>query len=96
MQRVFFRQDDGPLDLTLANPGLTDQERDEIVIADEVIGDAELGKHVFWPDGETEKNGKRKANVNGVNADGAGEREGESSADDSGEHDRPRKKRKVV
>ncbi|KAF1956043.1 hypothetical protein CC80DRAFT_414087 [Byssothecium circinans] len=86
VQRVFFRQDDGLLNLDTVNPGLTEKEREENAIPDDDILDREFGEHVFWP--EKEKAGKRKAEheVNG---------EGDGQVDGGGEAEHPKKKRKV-
>ena len=58
VQRVFFRLDDEPLNLVLAHPELTDKEREEREITDEMIKDkdaCETGlEHRFWPKKEDE------------------------------------------
>lgn len=66
VQRVFFRQDDRELAVQPSNPELSDQQREENEIPDEVIADKALGEHRFWPPKpEKEKGEKRKSDANG-------------------------------
>ncbi|KAH9874457.1 hypothetical protein IAQ61_003646 [Plenodomus lingam] len=62
VQRVFFRLDDKPLDLTARDTGLSDQEADEKEITDEQIEDVVMPCHRFWARDVTkeEKGEKRK------------------------------------
>ena len=90
VQRVFFREDEVPLDIAPLDPEITDQEREEQPIAEDVIADKELGEHRFWPTKPEKKDkskAKRKAGANGAV---------EGDAKDDGEDGkRPSKKRKT-
>ncbi|KAF2645292.1 hypothetical protein P280DRAFT_465150 [Massarina eburnea CBS 473.64] len=91
VQRVFFRQDDAPLNLRVPSPALSVQEREENEIRDSVILGKEFGAHVFWPDRKAKvHDAKRKADV----GDGEGGKETKVGAVDEGA-ERPVKKRKV-
>jgi len=91
IQRVFFREDDKELDVTSLNLGLTDQEREEQPITEDVIGDKEFVEHRFWPAKPEKKDkgkGKRKADAAGAGAK-------EDVEEDGTGGDRPNKKRKI-
>ncbi|KAF1846767.1 uncharacterized protein K460DRAFT_356398 [Cucurbitaria berberidis CBS 394.84] len=59
-QRVFFRLDDEPLDLSIPNVELCEQEREEKEIIDEQIKDKGILPHRFWLTKDEEMGGKRK------------------------------------
>ena len=94
VHRVFFRKDHNQLHLCLADPELTDLEREESEIPDEVIAtNGEMPLHRFWPS-KAPKAGKRKTD------ESMGE-SGTSCYDDeagngngNGEKKHPRKKMK--
>jgi hypothetical protein len=96
VQRVFFREDEKPLDIAPLNPGLTDQEREEQPIAEDAIADKELPEHRFWPAKPEKKDkskGKRSADAADVGADvGAGA--GEAAAKENGAAGEPPKKKR--
>lgn len=62
VQRVFFRLDDKPLEVSPGNAEWNDQEADEREITDEQIEDVEMPCHRFWAKDmtEEEKGEKRK------------------------------------
>ncbi|KAI8942486.1 hypothetical protein NX059_000552 [Plenodomus lindquistii] len=81
VQRVFFRLDDKPLNITPRHPELSDQEGDEKEITDDEIKDVAMAPHRFWmKDGTDEE-----------------QREKRKRCDKGGEsHEKGGKKRKVV
>jgi hypothetical protein len=64
VQRVFFRLDDQPLNLVMKNAELSEQEREESIIDDDMIKDREMPQHRFWAK-EEDKGQKRKRVENG-------------------------------
>ncbi|KAI4654482.1 uncharacterized protein J4E78_007528 [Alternaria triticimaculans] len=63
VQRVFFRLDNGPLDLECLPAGLSEKQREEREITDAEIADKETMPHRFWhksDDADEEKGEKRK------------------------------------
>lgn len=96
VQRVFFREDNDPLDVAPRDPGLSEQDREEAPIPEEVIADRELPAHRFWQS----KPAKRKADAAStdvLNDDGATKDKGADGGADGadGAEVRPRKKRKM-
>lgn len=79
VQRVFFRQDDKPLELSANYSGLSDQQREAREITEkDIITREGLSEHRFWPKPQEKKTpgtvGKRRADdING---------EGGAAADD--------------
>lgn len=69
VQRVFFRQDDAPLDVNMPNPRLSELEHEENEISEELIADKELGEHRFWRQKQEkkERGEKRTAQEDGPN-----------------------------
>jgi hypothetical protein len=67
VQRVFFRLDDQPLNLSVPNPEWTEHEREEREITDDQIKDWEMSTHRFWvkkdEEESPEKADKRKRSV---------------------------------
>jgi len=59
VQRVFFRLDKEPLDLTVREEKLSDQEGEESVITDEQVSDGAMPPHRFW-EGKAVKEEKRE------------------------------------
>lgn len=60
VQRVFFRLDDSPLQLTLPHTEWSEAQREEAVVPEEEISDRTAPVHQFWPSKTDETNKKRK------------------------------------
>lgn len=56
VQRVFFRLDNKPLNLTLQNPKLSPHQREKYEITDTHIKDSNRPAHRFWPVADPEHN----------------------------------------
>jgi hypothetical protein len=66
VQRVFFRRDDKPLNLTSPHESLSEQEREERHIPESEIADKDNSGHRFWAPKEETKtgdNGEGKADA---------------------------------
>lgn len=72
VQRIFFRRDDAPLDLSAPHPGLSKEEREDRHIDDAEIASKDHSGHRFWtPKGDAELKSKSaaKADMDVVNGE---------------------------
>jgi len=100
VQRVFFRRDDAPLQITSPHADRTEEEREdrEILDVDVFIGvDQEFGEHRFWPLKRADKKAKANGKQHGEKRKIDDVAEGDTAATTNGDDvERGAKKAKVA